>query len=421
MTSRLLTFVRLLRQHGLRISVAESLDALQSVGCVGLHDRDLLRLGLRTALVKSHQDFATFDVLFERFFTLPRRRKRRRTRQGRSAGDRSGPPARLQPHNNPGQSTGRLSPSSSALPTHKPHRDEQQEPPRETAESQAIEALTELERAWQQHLASPPVRLPFASHDPDNTTARMRLDREFPLDRLADMYREVERLASGLLTRRSLRLRRARHGRVDLRRTVLNGLRNGNEVPFTLAHRRRHVNKLRLIVLCDVSGSVWQVSTFLLKLVHTLQAAFTSVRSLLFVNSAVEVTSLFRHMRFPQDLEALRQYPNLNLFGFSDFGRVFYQCYRDTLGDLCRDTVLLILGDARNNAFDPQAWTLGEMRQHCRRLIWLNPEPRREWNQGDSVINAYAPFCDHVLECWTLAHLAQAAELLLQERAPLAI
>jgi uncharacterized protein with von Willebrand factor type A (vWA) domain len=228
------------------------------------------------------------------------------------------------------------------------------------------------------------------------------------------MYREVERFAARLLTRRALRYRRARHGRLDLRRTVLQGLRSGREVPFALAYRRRHVNKLRLIVLCDVSGSVWQVSTFLLKLVHTLQAEFTSVRSLVFVNSLVEITALFRRMRFPQDLEALRQYPQLNLFGFSDFGRVFYQFYTDLLGDLSRDTVLLILGDARTNHFDPQSWTLGEIRQRCHRLIWLNPEPRRLWNTEDSVVHVYAPYCDAVLECWTLAHLVQTADVLLQ-------
>jgi len=171
---------------------------------------------------------------------------------------------------------------------------------------------------------------------------------------------------------------------------------------------------VRLIVLCDVSGSVWQVSTFLLKLVQTLQIAFASVRSLVFVHTVVEVTELFRRMRFPEDLESLRHYPQLNLFGLSDFGRVFYQFSQDFLGELTRDTVVLILGDARNNAFDPQAWALGEVRQHCRRIIWLNPEPRREWNTGDSIIAAYASICDQVLECWTREHLAQAADLLLQ-------
>jgi uncharacterized protein with von Willebrand factor type A (vWA) domain len=73
------------------------------------------------------------------------------------------------------------------------------------------------------------------------------------------MYRETERLAARLLTRQARRYRQARHGRFDLRRTILQGLRSGREVPFALAYRRRHVNKLRLIVICDVSGSVWQV------------------------------------------------------------------------------------------------------------------------------------------------------------------
>src|SRR5262245_39526371 len=78
MTPRIVTFIRLLRTQGLPVSVAESLDALHSVSQVGVHDRDLLRLTLRTALVKSHQDFPTFDALFARFFTVPRRRRRRR-------------------------------------------------------------------------------------------------------------------------------------------------------------------------------------------------------------------------------------------------------------------------------------------------------------------------------------------------------
>src|SRR5918999_5240250 len=86
MTPKLLTFIRLLRDAGVRLSVAEGLDALDSVGHIGVHDRDLLRLALRTTLVKSRADFATFDAIFERFFSLPnRRRRRRRARPGEDA------------------------------------------------------------------------------------------------------------------------------------------------------------------------------------------------------------------------------------------------------------------------------------------------------------------------------------------------
>jgi uncharacterized protein with von Willebrand factor type A (vWA) domain len=415
MTPRIVTFIRLLRTQGLPVSVAESLDALHSVGQVGVHDRDLLRLTLRTALVKSHQDFPTFDALFERFFTVPRRRRRRGQRP---ANPSTGVGQRPAPQQNGIPSTPTLyTPPTPAASVHRPAHTAHRDMPAMTSEetAQAVQALAELEQAWQEHLAATQQSRAFATPEPTTgQPAQTRIDRPFPPDRLADMYHEVERLAARLLSRQALRTRRAQTGRFDIRRTVLRGLRSGTEVPFTRAYRRRKVSKLRLIVLCDVSGSVWQVSTFLLKLVHTLQAAFASVRSLVFVNSVVEVTELFRRMRFPEDLASLRHYPQLNLFGLSDFGRVFYQFSQDFGHDLRRDTVVLILGDARNNAFDAQAWALAELRQRCRRLIWLNPEPRREWNTGDSIIAAYAPACDQVLECWRFEHLAQVAHVLLQ-------
>src|SRR4029434_9706156 len=64
MTRRIVTFIRLLRTQGLPVSVAESLDALHSVSQVGVHDRDLLRFTLRTALVQSHQDIPTLCAPF---------------------------------------------------------------------------------------------------------------------------------------------------------------------------------------------------------------------------------------------------------------------------------------------------------------------------------------------------------------------
>lgn len=416
MTEKLLTFMRLLRDSGLRLSMAESLDALHSVSHIGLADRELLRLSLRTVLVKSHQDFVTFDSLFERFFTAPRRR-RRRGRQPTQSGNSVGQPQTPQTDGQAGLTTRPDKQPAHLAPHATPNTSEAEaQPDATTAQTMdaALAELAALQQTWQQqvsaHASSPPAPPTHAG----TLLAHTRLAQPFPPDRLADMYREVERLTMRLLTRRSLRQRLTHHGRLDFRRTVSHSLRNGSEVPFTLLHRRRKVSKLRLMVLCDVSGSVWQVSTFLLKLVHTLQFAFANVRSFVFVNSLVEITDFFRGMRFPEDLEALRHYPNLNLFGFSDFGRTFFQFTQHHLGDLRRDTVVLILGDARNNTFDPQLWALEDIQQRCRSIIWLNPEPQRQWDTGDSILTVYAPYCTHVLECWTLEHLIQAADILLQ-------
>jgi len=150
MTPRLVAFIRLLRTQGLRLSVAESLDALHSVGLVGVHDRELLRLTLRTALVKSHQDFATFDALFERFFTVPRRRRRRRGQP--QAHPDTGTGQRPTPQHN-GRPTTPVPPTSPPPPglAHRPAQEHRLEAPdpasTEAAQAEALQELADLEDA----------------------------------------------------------------------------------------------------------------------------------------------------------------------------------------------------------------------------------------------------------------------------------
>ena len=75
--------------------------------------------------------------------------------------------------------------------------------------------------------------------------------------------------------------------------------------------------------------------------------------------------------------------------------------------------MLVILGDARTNWFDPQDWVLGELKGKVQQMIWLNPEPMQYWDTDDSVMSKYSPHCDHVLECRNLAQLHEIGELIL--------
>ncbi|MEE8301936.1 MAG: hypothetical protein V3S24_05810, partial [Candidatus Tectomicrobia bacterium] len=184
MTSRLLHFIRLLREHGVRISVAESLDALHSVGCIGIQERELLRLSLRTALVKSQQDFATFDTLFERFFTLPRRRKRRRARHKRGAEEGAGQRPASQANGQlmrPHPQSIPTRPTASPAAVQPPPQEERHPETNDEAQTQAFDALNELEQAWRQQLEARPLRLPSAqANDLAEAQLRTRIDREFP-------------------------------------------------------------------------------------------------------------------------------------------------------------------------------------------------------------------------------------------------
>ena len=63
-------FVQVLRSHRLRVSPAESLDALHALKQVGLGEREVVRDTLRTTLIKNQEDTETFDRLFDLFFSL---------------------------------------------------------------------------------------------------------------------------------------------------------------------------------------------------------------------------------------------------------------------------------------------------------------------------------------------------------------
>lgn len=69
MDRRMVEFVRALRAAGVRISVAESQDALFGIEKVGILNPDIFRTALKTTLVKERHDQGTFDYFFPLFFS----------------------------------------------------------------------------------------------------------------------------------------------------------------------------------------------------------------------------------------------------------------------------------------------------------------------------------------------------------------
>ena len=63
-------FVQVLRSHQLRVSPAESIDALLALKQVGLGERGMVRDTLRATLIKNQEDTETFDRLFDLYFSL---------------------------------------------------------------------------------------------------------------------------------------------------------------------------------------------------------------------------------------------------------------------------------------------------------------------------------------------------------------
>lgn len=221
----------------------------------------------------------------------------------------------------------------------------------------------------------------------------------------AQMLGALRRLASTLYLRRSRRTRRYKRGRVDLKATLARSFRT-DATPFHIARRRRRLKRARLLLLLDVSGSMRRVARFVLALAAGMRQAFRTVGVFAFVDHPIEVTR-----DLPADL-SLESLPGINWMSQSDYGNTFFKLLSEHDRTLRKDVLLVVMGDARNNFADPMPWTVAEVRGRVGWLLWLDPEPRSRWNTGDSVLKIYAPWCDRVFRCSSLADLEQAAEAL---------
>ena len=228
-------------------------------------------------------------------------------------------------------------------------------------------------------------------------------------DEVAQMKTVVARLARKIKDALALRQRQEQRGRIDTRRTIRKSLQYGG-IPMEIFLRRRHREKPKLITICDVSDSVRNASRFMLQLVWSLQECFSRVRSYVFVSEIAEVTQAFNTMPVERAIEwALKSSP-VDYHCRSDFGYAFSRFVRTDLESLDRKTTIMMLGDARNNYNDPQAWALRLIRERVKGIIWLNPEGQWGWGIGDSVMPLYAPSCDIVRECRTIAQLGEVVD-----------
>jgi uncharacterized protein len=228
-------------------------------------------------------------------------------------------------------------------------------------------------------------------------------------DEVAQMKAVVARLARKIKDALALRQRQEERGRLDSRRTIRKSLQYGG-IPMEIMLRRRRRERPRLITICDVSDSVRNASRFMLQLVWSLQECFSRVRSYVFVSEIAEVTQAFNTYPVEKAIEwALRSSP-VDYHCRSDFGYAFSRFCRTELESLDRKTTILVLGDARNNYNDPQAWALRLIRERVKGVIWLNPEGQWGWGIGDSVMPLYAPSCDVVRECRTIAQLGEVVD-----------
>jgi len=220
----------------------------------------------------------------------------------------------------------------------------------------------------------------------------------------------VRKMAKRLIALHSRRKKVARRGTLDIRRTI----RANIEFDGLLFHtiwKKTKIDRPKVMAICDVSGSVAQVSRFLLMFLYSLQEVLPNVRSFAFSGELGETTELFEREKLEQALAlVLRDFGG----GSTDYGRAFEDFEALAMDDIDHRTTVLILGDARSNYGDPRSDILKLVHARARRVIWLNPEGRSMWNSGDSEMRRLSPYCDKAVTCASLKDLERVVSELLR-------
>jgi uncharacterized protein len=238
---------------------------------------------------------------------------------------------------------------------------------------------------------------------------RNEILRNAPLSRIEprqveQMRRLIRQIARRLRERYSKPRKRQRRGHLDVRRTLRRNAAWGS-VPFLTAWKRKHRDKPKIVAICDVSGSVARVSDFFLLLIHSLHEVVSDVRSFAFSGHLIEVSDILE-AKSPE--EAMAEIMTKVGFGSSDYGNSFADFEKQWMSAVTPQTTVIVLGDARSNNLDPRADILRRIGERSKRLVWLNPEGRMAWGWGDSEMPRYSTFCTVVRQCATAQQLERA-------------
>lgn len=461
MDKRLVEFIRTLRAAGVRISIAETNDAMHATDAVGVGERDLFATALRATLVKESGDLPTFDYFFPLFFDTaappmfnmdqeltPDQKQTLRDALRSLMGD-SNALRQLMQQMMKGQgfdqqqlddAAQRSGLQNAENPYQQNYYDRQMR--RALSMNELRDLLDQLEAALEEAGMSDEARQEvmemlranadalseqlqkYVGRNIAQNMAENQPDKPEPQDLMhvpfrnlsqeeADALRgEVKRLAAKLRSRAALRQKRSSEGDPDPKETIRHNLRYGG-TPLELHYRTKHL-KPRLVVVCDISTSMRYCSEFMLTLIYELQDQVAKARSFIFIDDLHEISDYFKAKRPEAAVQEVLQNHPPGSYN-TDLGHSLQTLFDDKMDCVDRRTTVILLGDGRNNYNDPRldlAWNLS---RRSRRVLWFNPEPEYQWGTGDSDMLQYAPLAQGVYQVANMAQLVEAIDKIMAD------
>jgi hypothetical protein len=429
----LVEFAQLLRSVGLKVSPSEISDATEGLTLIGMVDRDKVEAVLQATLVKNEKHIFPFKEAFRAYFASLEQKEawqkevEQKTTQWNEKMANTHDELRFQGNELD------VSEEQRAVYASLPERDKQRlrdflekssngtrngAPVDHTYQPMLERALRGSLEYWRKKLneEDEPILAPGSTDGVYSEVERALRDREVEVlsrdlkkispEEWPEVIRLIRRLSQRLASQVTRRYRAARRrGGLDMRSTLRNNIRYGG-VLVERRYRSRRKGRPRIVLLCDISGSMLKYSEFIWQFVYGLSNVVNGIKTFAFGETLIPLTGKFRK---GQTIEAMVK-EALILTGNEWGGGTNLAVALDTLekkypDTLSPQTLLLIVSDAQTLEGEKAAALLGGIQRRVRQVLWLNTLPERRW-QETSYIKAFLPFCQ-MYECYTLGHLTR--------------
>ena len=334
--ANLLAFGRALKQLGVKISLSQVIDASRSLNLVDIAEKEDFRALLRSNLISQVEDFPDFDTVFDYFW-----REQNYERVPMETLEIEGTPT----------------------------------------ESQAQEGGEEegLDEAFAESPAKENVELENLDEFSIPTySAQELLNRkdfsEMTVEESRAIARAILLIATKIATQVSRRKKHARKGAtVDPRWTLRKNIKYGGDV-VELVNRKRRIKKTKVVLLCDVSGSMDCYSRFLIQFMYGLQNELWGVETFVFSTSLTRITHLIRTKDIANALEQISG-SILGWSGGTNIGRSLQTFNRNFAPAMVTSrSIVVIISDGWDRGdVSLLERQMQDLKRRCKKVIWLNP------------------------------------------------
>lgn len=410
-------FTRLLRREGLSIGSAEQQSAVELLNAIGMEDRTVVRDGLQALLAKSRREQETFQRVFDSYFVSAEEKRA----NAKAMSDAEEEMARRR-----AEMAEDLTFNGKQIPLREDMKEAYLTMPEEKKEElrkrmkrykdsaerhpnlydnfiQSIFMRTIMEQQLMAEDAGV-----GNSDDPDADLLYRDISSfaDTDLNRAVAMIQRVARQINGELSAK--RKKGGHSGQLDFRGTIRKGLETGGALT-RLRFRKKREHRRRLVLLCDVSGSMMQFSEFVLRFMKALSDTAERTQIFLFSEELRRV-DLFAL----QNMDRFRSYVrHSGSFGKgTDLGAALRELRAIRPGIFTSSTVFLVLSDAKTVDIPGASAALANISRLTGKTVMLCPIPQSKWQ----YLNGCRIFSETVdmLPCSTIDELASACRKLFQ-------